>query len=123
MKKYIGKIEILILDYHELENSPLSFIEKIKEFINSPIISKIHFNNSKPINVRRKNKNTRISHKLTLRFLLLELKRNWFGNKSLGIGKITKNFLDKIIISKEESIKFTDKEISKIDIWYSENSV
>ena len=76
---------------------------------------KVEIKDLMPVNARKINSNSRKTHEQTLRFILLKLKKQWFGNRSWGIGAKSKKLLDKVIISKADLIQFSEKENAMID--------
>ena len=117
--KHLEINDYFIDSYETLKNKPDTFIKNLLINLSLPQDLSRKINLSKQINSRSISEKAKISHPLTLRFILYRFKNKLFGTDfSFGIGTKIKPFLDLIVLKKSRVSFFKNEDIKMINNWY-----
>ena len=117
--KYLAEEKVFYSTYEDLNKNIFNFVTEIIHHIGLPIDSINNMNLIQRVNSRTIESSSKISHPVTLRFILYRLKIVLFGSKrSFGIGTKIKPLLDLVKLKNPQIITFNKNDLDLIDSWY-----
>ncbi|WP_299061916.1 hypothetical protein [uncultured Polaribacter sp.] len=117
--KNLDEKDLFYYSYEKFNQDKFNFVCQILDHMELPKDFVKNVDLTEKVNNRSLKSSSKVTHPLTLRFILYRIKRNIFGNKiSFGVGVKLKPILDSIKFKNSKVVTFTEQDKSIIFNWY-----